>query len=157
MSGIVLVATERQRQQEVEGWTPEHDDMHQSAELTRAGMSYADSARRQLLGASEEFGLRLPWAALWPFEESWWKPSTDPIRNVVKAAALLVAEIDRLLRARGETVFPTQEPKKLEEALELLALARQHEQNQFLEIQRQRQTITELEAKLEAARVAEED
>jgi hypothetical protein len=30
----------------------------------------------------------------------WWKPSTDPIRNLERAGALIAAEIDRLERAR---------------------------------------------------------
>jgi hypothetical protein len=35
---------------------------------------------------------------LWPWDPSWWKPSPDPIRNLVKAGALIAAEIDRLQR-----------------------------------------------------------
>ena len=97
-SAIELVQQERRRQIEAEGWSLEHDDTHRSAELTRAAMSYADSARRQLLGASLEHGLALPWAAYWPWDEEWWKPSSDPIRNLVKSAALIVAEIERLQR-----------------------------------------------------------
>lgn len=31
-------------------------------------------------------------------EEKWWKPSDDPIRNLVKVSALIAAEIDRLKR-----------------------------------------------------------
>lgn len=34
----------------------------------------------------------------WPWDRVWWKPSSDPIRNLVKSAALLVAEIERLQR-----------------------------------------------------------
>lgn len=36
----------------------------------------------------------------WPWHSSWWKPSDDPIRNLVKAGALIAAEIDRLQRQR---------------------------------------------------------
>ena len=35
---------------------------------------------------------------LWPWSDKWWKPSDDPVRNLVKAGALLAAEIDRLQR-----------------------------------------------------------
>lgn len=38
--------------------------------------------------------------AAWPWDENWWKPSLDPIRNLVKAGALLAAEIDRLQRSK---------------------------------------------------------
>lgn len=34
----------------------------------------------------------------WPWADSWWKPSTDPVRNLVKAGALVAAEIDRYQR-----------------------------------------------------------
>ena len=37
----------------------------------------------------------------WPWDEKWWKPFPDPIRNLVKSAALIVAEIERLQRAKG--------------------------------------------------------
>ena len=36
---------------------------------------------------------------LWPWKEAWWKPTPeDRIRELVKAGALIVAEIDRLRR-----------------------------------------------------------
>lgn len=98
MTGVELIAAERERQVSVEGWTPEHDDTHHDASLTRAGMSYTYSARRQILGATKEFGLLKPWQSLWPWHDEWWKPSADPIRNLVKAGALIAAEIDRLQR-----------------------------------------------------------
>lgn len=34
----------------------------------------------------------------WPWATDWWKPSDDPITNLVRAGALIAAEIDRLLR-----------------------------------------------------------
>jgi hypothetical protein len=37
----------------------------------------------------------------WPFDPSWWKPSEDRVRDLVKAGALIAAEIDRLLLASG--------------------------------------------------------
>ena len=33
----------------------------------------------------------------WPWEPADWKPDNDPVRNLVKAGALIAAEIDRLL------------------------------------------------------------
>ena len=38
------VLAERQRQQSIEGWTPEHDDAHKGGELSRAAGSYAINA-----------------------------------------------------------------------------------------------------------------
>ncbi len=36
--------------------------------------------------------------SMWPWAEEWWKP-INPRRNLVKAAALILAEIERLDRA----------------------------------------------------------
>lgn len=83
------VLAERRRQIEAEGCTPEHDDEHARFELARAGACYA------------EYG---NWPAhsevppnSWPWPAAWWKPS-DYRRNLVKAAALILAEIERLDR-----------------------------------------------------------
>jgi hypothetical protein len=88
-TGAELIAAERQRQIEVKGWTPEHDDEHQNNQLSRAGACYAFQCKK---GDKRypPFG--------WPWGAEWWKPSPDPIRNLVKAGALIAAEIDRLQR-----------------------------------------------------------
>ena len=39
--GIRLIAAERQRQVDVEGWTPAHDDEHDEGELAIAAACYA--------------------------------------------------------------------------------------------------------------------
>jgi hypothetical protein len=105
MSGVELIAAERERQVKEEGWTPEHDDGHTLGELSDAGAAYADVASAMTRGASaEEFPEDMMLSeGDWPSEwEGWWKPSNDPIRNLVKAGALIAAEIDRLLRAEGK-------------------------------------------------------
>ena len=38
----------------------------------------------------------------WPWEDNAWKPSGDPVWNLVKAGALIAAEIDRLARAKAK-------------------------------------------------------
>lgn len=40
VNGSELIATERQRQIEAEGWTPEHDDEHINGELADAAAIY---------------------------------------------------------------------------------------------------------------------
>lgn len=40
-SGIEIIAEERKRQIEVEGWTLEHDDEHRCGELSDAAVCYA--------------------------------------------------------------------------------------------------------------------
>ena len=89
MTGIELIAAERERQVSVEGWAPEHDDAHTTYEMTRAAVSYC-------------FGIVNIYcvANWWPWDWKWFKPSDDPIRNLVKAGALIAAEIDRLQRLK---------------------------------------------------------
>lgn len=94
MTGIELIAAERARQVSEEGWMPEHDDEHDKGEMIVAAQDY--------IGAAKDVLRRwkfpdMPYMG-WPWAASWWKPSPDPIRNLVKAGALLAAEIDRLQR-----------------------------------------------------------
>jgi hypothetical protein len=99
MSGVELIAAERQRQVEREGWTPEHDDTHDDGELARAAACYADPhGFHDPLGAPGGWlGKRIP--ARWPWDWSYWKPGATRVRALVKAGALIAAEIDRLQRA----------------------------------------------------------
>ena len=99
-TGIELIAEERRRQIEQEGWTPEHDDQHEDGELSQVGAEYSAIAAKQVsLGFSPNNIKKIP--AGWPWARKWWKPSPDPIRNLVKAGALIAAEIDRLQRSNG--------------------------------------------------------
>jgi len=91
-TAIELIATERQRQIEQEGWTPEHDRQHTKEQLALAAVCYAlpDSFKTLLL------------PMMWPFGPEWWKPCPeDRKRELIKAAALLAAEIDRLRAEEG--------------------------------------------------------
>lgn len=96
VDGVGLIARERRRQIDVEGWTPEHDANHPGFELTKAAESYAWLTRTPAPRPST-----VPAPFMWPWAASWWKPSDDPIRNLVRAGALLAAEIDRLTAERG--------------------------------------------------------
>lgn len=88
MNGIELIAAERARQISDDGWTAGHDDRHIGRELALAARTYLSRA----IDPNEN-------PAYWPWDATWWKPSTDPVRNLVKAGALIAAEIDRLQRA----------------------------------------------------------
>lgn len=100
-TGIELIAEERQRQISEEEWTPEHDDGHRSGELNDAAIGYAQAAAYQARGESLEMIRSAVPAGMirWPWEDSWWRPDEDQIRNLVKAGALIAAEIDRLQRS----------------------------------------------------------
>ena len=90
------IRAERARQVSVEGWTPAHDDQHAGGDLAVAAACYAFSGSGQRFEAT----LDQP-AAVWPWDRIWWKPK-DRRRDLVRAAALIVAEIERLDRLTGE-------------------------------------------------------
>lgn len=90
-TGAELIAEERARQIAVEGWTPTHDDVdHSNGELAAAAAFYAIPPHRRMTRGRP---------SLWP--KGWrFKPTpNDRIRELVKAGALIVAEIERLKRA----------------------------------------------------------
>lgn len=80
------VIAERRRQVDEEGCTPEHDDEHTFEELAAAAACYATACPST------------PMPIDWPWDAKWWKPK-DRRRNLVRAAALLLAEIERVDRA----------------------------------------------------------
>lgn len=81
------IRAERQRQMDAEGWTPEHDDEHDKGELASAAACYIGST----IGRKQYF------LHFWPWDSRWWKPTT-PERDLIKAAALIVAELERRAR-----------------------------------------------------------
>ena len=83
------VLAERQRQISAEGWFPEHDDQHDGGDLAFAAACYATATPE---GFSD--------IVQWPWDAKWWKPK-GPRRNLVKAGALILAEIERLDRSQG--------------------------------------------------------
>lgn len=94
MTGIELIAAERQKQIETLHWTAEHDDGYTVCQLVKAALCYATYGMQRAMGAGH-FG-KMPES--WPWERRWWKPDVDPVRNLVVAGALIAAEIDRLHR-----------------------------------------------------------
>ncbi|KAB1444168.1 hypothetical protein [Bordetella bronchiseptica] len=83
------VLAERQRQISAEGWTPEHDDKNTAEQLALAAVCYALPQGDYTIPEPPEF---------WPWDVAWWKPG-DRRRELVKAGALVLAEIERLDRA----------------------------------------------------------
>jgi len=84
------IAAERRRQVSEEGLTPKHDDANNTEEMAEAAAAYALSAA-QLPDTAEDV-----WPVNW--DKKWFKPTT-PRRDLIKAGALIVAEIERLDRA----------------------------------------------------------
>ncbi|AVS68169.1 hypothetical protein C8245_23120 [Paracidovorax avenae] len=79
------VLAERRRQVEAEGWTSEHDDQYPPGTMARAAGCYATINT-------------YPTPTMWPWAPEWWKPRDDR-SNYVRAAALLIAELESLDRA----------------------------------------------------------
>lgn len=96
---IADVLAERQRQVAVEGWTTEHDDEHCAGDMARAAATYAlvGSSDGRTVGDADTPSIT---ERLWPWEWQWFKPK-DRRNNLVRAAALLIAELERLDRASG--------------------------------------------------------
>ena len=86
--GVNAIWLERERQQDAEGWTDAHDDQHTRGQMACAAACYA-------------LGTKWNWPGGWSGD--WWKPSEDRRRNLVKAGALIAAEIDRLDRLSDQT------------------------------------------------------
>lgn len=95
------VLTERRRQIEVKGWTPEHDDEHVNDEIAALACFYAmppgarDWSARET-GYGDTFG-----EAILP--DGWTAEAGDRREELVKAGALILAEIERLDRAAAAT------------------------------------------------------
>lgn len=96
-TGAGLIAAERHRQMFVEGRSLEHDAEHGDGALVRAAIVYATP------GASRKWTWRNPLRDTvripvgWPWSGDDFKPTpNDRVRELVKAGALIAAEIDRL-------------------------------------------------------------
>lgn len=95
-TGIELIAEERQRQIEVEGWTQEHDAIHGDQSIAYAAACYAIPKDGRNIYAGQG-GLSNVIRVLWPWDINWWKPTPENrIRELQKAGALIAAEIDRI-------------------------------------------------------------
>jgi hypothetical protein len=87
-TGQQLIAAERQRQIESEGWNASHDDEHGPETLELAAMCYRDAV-------NEESAL----PAQWPWSPEWWKPKSRQ-RNLERAGALYQAAAEVAERAK---------------------------------------------------------
>lgn len=106
MKAIELIAKERNRQKTSERFSLKHDDKHVDDELALAAACYAIPEDRRQYEDTPNGG-EIPMD--WPWEEKDWKPMIDfnyeklssfegRIKELVKAGALIVAEIERLQR-----------------------------------------------------------
>ena len=83
-TGAELIADERKRQVEVEGWSQEHDNQHDPMEFIRAAKAY--------LMIDTDYITRV---GMWPWTGGSFKPK-DTIKDLIRAGALIAAAIDRI-------------------------------------------------------------
>lgn len=113
MDGAELIAKERERQLEKEGWTAEHDEQHTEGELALVAALYATPIPLFALEERNDGGVQIydPWPWFETVEitryndgatyqrKAWDKRKKhDKLRRLVIAGALIAAEIDRLQR-----------------------------------------------------------
>ncbi|WP_143393234.1 hypothetical protein [Fimbriiglobus ruber] len=87
------VVAERNRQITSEGWSLAHDDKYDAGELINAAIAYVGQLNHHN---------PVWWKQYWPWNMDWYKPKNRR-RDVIKAAALLVAEIERIDRLPDQT------------------------------------------------------
>lgn len=90
--GATLIANERTRQMLVEGYTPEADDRYTEGEFIRAASAYTWAVWQRMQGHEVT---TVPTG--WPWAPEDFKPRCDQ-RDLIRAAALLSAEVDRIER-----------------------------------------------------------
>lgn len=89
------VLAERRRQVEVEGWTTEHDDQHSDGSISVAAACYALTN----VPCAKPGALSTTYLSTWVgWGGGWFKP-WNRRRDLVRAGALILAEIERLDRA----------------------------------------------------------
>ena len=91
---VLDVAAERRRQVEAEGWTPEHDDEHGDHAMSIAAACYALDGTGPAKSGTVSLERLWQWSG---WAARWWKPKTRR-QNLIRAAALILAEIERLDR-----------------------------------------------------------
>lgn len=87
--GAELIANERERQIDEEGYDSDHDRGH-ADELAVAAATYAlpEAKRPHLYDGAP---------SMWPWDPMYWRPTPDRVRELTKAGALIAAAIDSLL------------------------------------------------------------
>ncbi len=89
---ITDVLKERMRQKTSERYTDARDDEHNDGQLAKAAYCYIRN------GVLSDFPTMFSPPGTWPWDRCFWKPKSRR-RDLVRAAALLIAEIERLDRA----------------------------------------------------------
>ncbi|MBB5038239.1 hypothetical protein [Prosthecobacter dejongeii] len=103
-----MVLTERAVQQ-AKGYDATHDDEHTHGELTLAALEYARHAYEQDGSVRTGQPLTRPApSSWWPFRACDWHPRDTAKANLIVAAAMLIADAERLERAEATPISQPQ-------------------------------------------------
>lgn len=101
-TGVTLIAEERKRQMDVHGYDSKHDSQYQDGSIADMAAIYACSHRNTEIDGRLTIRSAI-WGAMptYPFDwvrsdRDWFTDQPDRITELVKAGALIAAEIDRL-------------------------------------------------------------
>lgn len=89
--GLRRIVAERREQMDLHGYDPTNDDSYTGGELMMAANAY-------LLAALFPNSNPSTASVVWPWDDEAFKPAEDPRKNLMKAGALIAAELDRLYR-----------------------------------------------------------
>ena len=93
--GARLIAIERERQITEEGYDREHDSKEKVSDFILAAIGYCESAMSEVPLTVDKLRFR------WPWDAKYFKPK-GTLRDLVRAAALLAAAIDRMKYSEKE-------------------------------------------------------
>ncbi|MGD7115021.1 hypothetical protein ACQCR8_25370, partial [Ralstonia pseudosolanacearum] len=91
----------RRRQIDGEGFDPEGDHQYPRGQLVSAALGYLRLAEIESRCGTEAAKLNDEVPPGWPWPRAWWKPR-DVERNLVRAAALIAADLDRRHAAKAD-------------------------------------------------------
>lgn len=103
--GAELIALERAQHTKRENYDAAHDDAHDTGEIAKAGIAYIFGALADVVpqvGNHDPEYMKQSATNWWPWHRSYYKTHDKAIRKLVKAGALIAAEIDRLLRKNAK-------------------------------------------------------
>jgi len=97
------VLAERERQINVKGYSTDHDDSYEQNELPRAAAEYTNQVigRGWIFERHPDLYRSEVASDFWPWDACYWNPKS-PREDLVRAAAILIAEIERLDRKEAK-------------------------------------------------------
>lgn len=99
-SGVDLIAQERKRQVVQEGFS-RADDLYREDILASAALCYTRTAYDVMVVRDIQNHVIPIHPKHWPLDYDEFKPTGDPIRDLVKAGALVAAAIDAIILDRS--------------------------------------------------------